>query len=84
MRQGSGVWEGRVSETNLIPKSRVPREAKRVRQGPWEGSPVLTSSPLYSASLVVADAHTAARVTDSPCAPGKRPLGKQSSIRNRV
>lgn len=34
MRQGSGVWEGRVSETNLIPKTRVPREAKRVRQGP--------------------------------------------------
>lgn len=34
MRQGSGVWEGRVSETNLIPKSRVPGEAKRARQGP--------------------------------------------------
>lgn len=32
-RQGSGGWEGRVSEMNLIPKSRVPGEAKGVRQG---------------------------------------------------
>lgn len=56
------------SEKNLIPKSRVPGGAKRVRQGtvgrePHMGRTVLTLSLLSSASVVVTEAHAAGRVT---------------------
>lgn len=76
MRQGLGVWEGRISEMNLIPKTRAPGEVNRVRQSTvvevYRG--LLTSYPLCSVPLVVTKAHTAVRVTGSLCDLWKRPL----------